>query len=213
MSGGALIASWAGVGVLVGAALGIPTRRLLTSDPPRLLAARPTVPVLTAILYAALAWRVGEHFDLLPFSVFVVSGAMLSLIDLVDQRLPSVILYPATTLVGLLLAASTVLHPSTPGFVRALAGMALLAAFYLVLAFLSGGGLGAGDVKLGALLGLTLGWVSWSALITATFFGWLAAALAWLLLRATGRAPADYLLPMGPYLILGAFLAIIMPPT
>ncbi|WP_225978742.1 prepilin peptidase [Gandjariella thermophila] len=164
-------------------------------------------------MYAALAWRVGEHFDLLPFSVFVVSGAMLSLIDLVDQRLPSVILYPATTLVGLLLAASTVLHPSTPGFVRALAGMALLAAFYLVLAFLSGGGLGAGDVKLGALLGLTLGWVSWSALITATFFGWLAAALAWLLLRATGRAPADYLLPMGPYLILGAFLAIIMPPT
>jgi leader peptidase (prepilin peptidase)/N-methyltransferase len=55
---------------------------------------------------------------------------------------------------------------------------ATLAAFYLILALVSGGGLGAGDVKLGGLLGLTLGRLSWSALVTATFLGWLAASVA-----------------------------------
>jgi leader peptidase (prepilin peptidase) / N-methyltransferase len=45
--------------------------------------------------------------------------------------------------------------------------MAILAAFYLILALISGGGLGAGDVKLGGLLGLTLAWLSWAALVDA----------------------------------------------
>jgi leader peptidase (prepilin peptidase)/N-methyltransferase len=105
------------------------------------------------------------------------------------------------------------LHSSAWSFLRALTGMAILAMFYLLLALASGGGLGAGDVKLGGLLGLALGWLSWSAIVTATFLGWFAAALVWLLLRMTRGRPRGSLLPMGPFLLLGALITVGMMPT
>ena len=212
MSEATLIASWAGAGVLAGAVLAVPTRRLLTAAaPPGLTTAYLMVPLITAILFAALAWRIGGHFELLPFSVLAASGTALSLIDIVDQRLPSTIVYPTIVLVGALLGASAILHSNVTGFLRALAGTAILTTFYLALALLSGGGLGAGDVKLGGLLGLALGWLSWSALVTATFLGWFAAALVWLTLRVVRRRPRGSLLPMGPFLLLGAFVAVLAP--
>ncbi|TCO62925.1 hypothetical protein EV192_1021065 [Actinocrispum wychmicini] len=89
---------------------------------------------------------------------------------------------------------------------RAFTGLAVVAALYLVLALVSGGGLGAGDVKLGGLLGLALGWSGWSTVISATFLAWFTAALAWMILRVARRRPRNSLLPMGPFLLLGALL-------
>lgn len=137
----------------------------------------------------------------------------LGVIDLLEQRLPSVLVYLGVALVGVLLAISAILHSRGPDFLRALIGMAVIAVLYLVLALVSGGGLGAGDVKLGGLLGLALGWLSWTALVTATVLGWLAAALAWLLLRATRRRSPGALVPMGPFLLFGALITITVVPT
>lgn len=213
MTGANLIAAWASAGGMTGVALLIPTCSLRMLGRSGRAATVAVVPLSTAILFAILAWRVGDHFDLLPFSVLAASGVALSLTDILAQRLPSVIVYPAIAVVTVLLATSAILHCSASSFLRALAGMATLTIFYLALAFLSGGGLGAGDVKLGGLLGVTLGWLSWSALVTATFLGWLTAALAWVLLRATRLKPADSRLPMGPFLLLGALLTITIAPT
>lgn len=207
-----LLASWAGTGILVGAVLAVYSRRLLTSAPSGLWVARPVAPLLTALAFGGLAWRFGQQFDLLPYSVLAALGVALSLIDLIEHRLPSVLVYSGVTLVGALLATSAIRHSRDPDFLRALAGMAILTAFYLVLALVSKGGLGAGDVKLGGLLGLALGWLSWSALVTATFLGWFAAVLTWLLLRAARRRPRGAVLPLGPFLLLGALLTISLTP-
>ncbi len=207
------IASWAGAGILVGAALAVFSRQLLTSVPADLLTVRLAAPPLTALAFGSLAWRFGHQFDLLPYSVLAALGVALSLIDLAEQRLPSVLVYIGIALVGALLATSAMLHSRGPDLLRALTGMALLTAFYLVLALSSRGGLGSGDVKLGGLLGLALGWLSWSALITATFLGWFAAALTWLLLHTAQRRLRGSLLPMGPFLLFGALLTISLMPT
>lgn len=208
----AFIASWAGAGILVGAALAIFSQRLLTSVPTSPLTARLAAPSLTALAFGGLAWRFGHQFDLLPYSVLAALGVALSLIDLAEQRLPSLLIYSGIALVGSLLATSAILHSRGPDLLRALTGMVLLAAFYLVLALSSRGGLGAGDVKLGGLLGLALGWLSWSALVTATFLGWYTAVLMWLLLRVTRHRPPGSLLPMGPFLLIGALLTIVLIP-
>ncbi|MCU1680233.1 MAG: pilD [Amycolatopsis sp.] len=210
---GVLIASWAGCGILVGAALAIWTRRFLTSNPRGLLRARPTAPLLTATLFGILAWRLGDHFDLLPYSYLAAVGVPLAVIDAVEQRLPSTLVFAGIAGLGVLFAISAVVHSSGMSFLRALGGMAILAAFYLVLALASGGGLGAGDVKLGGLLGLSLGWMSWSAILAATFLGWFLAAIVWFLFRATRRASPGSLLPMGPFLLLGALISISVLPT
>jgi leader peptidase (prepilin peptidase)/N-methyltransferase len=209
---GPFIATWAGTGFLLGAALAVRYPRLLTSPQCSLRAARLTALPLTALAFGALAWRFGPQFDLLPYSILAALGVALALIDILEQRLPSTLVYPGIALVTTLLTASAIVHSRGPDLLRALAGMALLAALYLVLALVSGGGLGAGDVKLGGLLGLSLGWLSWSALVTATFLGWFTAASVWLLLQITRRGSPDSLLPMGPFLLLGALLTISLNP-
>lgn len=208
----AFIMVWAGAGILVGVALAFCVRHLLTAAPPAAYATRLTAALLTAFAFGALAWRFGHQFDLLPYSVLAALGVALGMIDVIEQRLPSVLVYSGVALIGTLLATSAILYSKGPDFLRALVGMAVVAAFYLMLALVSGGGLGAGDVKLGGLLGLTLGWLSWSALVTATVLGWFLAALVWLLLRATRRRPRGSLVPMGPFLLIGALVTITVVP-
>jgi leader peptidase (prepilin peptidase) / N-methyltransferase len=207
-----LVASSAAGGLVVGVALTMWTRRFLASRRPGLSVADWIAPLLTAILFGILAWRFGTHFDLLPYSCLAAIGVALAVIDVIEQRLPSPLVYSGLAVVGALLATSAALHSTVPSLLRAVAGMAVLVVFYLVLALLSGGGLGAGDVKLGGLLGLALGWLSWSALVTATFLGWFAAALVWLLLRVARRSPRGSVLPMGPFLLFGALLTISLMP-
>lgn len=204
---------WTGVGILVGVALTLGVRPLVTVAPAASNATRLTAVLLTALAFGALAWRFGHQFDLLPYSVLAAIGVALGVIDVLEQRLPSVLVYSGVALVGVLLATSAILYSRGPDFLRALVGMAVIAVFYLALALVSGGGLGAGDVKLGGLLGLALGWLGWSALVTATVLGWFAAALVWLLLRATRRRPRGSLVPMGPFLLIGALVTITVVPT
>ncbi|CAM3756162.1 prepilin peptidase [Kibdelosporangium persicum] len=212
MSAG-FITTWASLGTLTGAAVAVCYLRHAPLALPVLRAVRLAATLLTALAFGGLAWRFGYEFDLLPYSVIAGLGVMLGLIDLVEHRLPRVLVYSGVILVGALLATSAILDSRESDFLRALAGMAIIFVFYLILALASGGGLGAGDVKLGGLLGLALGWLSWTALITATFLGWIAAALAWLVLRAVWRRPRDSPLPMGPFLVLGTLVTVIVAPA
>jgi leader peptidase (prepilin peptidase)/N-methyltransferase len=213
LTSNALIASWATGGLVVGAALTMWTRRFLTSCRPGLSVPDWAAPLLTAILFGILAWHFGPHFDLLPYSGLAAIGVALAVIDVIEQCLPSALVYTGLTVVGALLAMSTVLHSAMSGLLSALAGMAVLVVFYLVLALVSRGGLGAGDVKLGGLLGLALGWLGWPALVAATFLGWCAAAVVWLVLRVARRRVRDSLLPMGPFLLAAALFVVCMTPT
>ena len=204
---------WTGAGVFVGGALALGLRRLLRGAPLATYATRLTAVLLTALTFGALAWRFGHQFDVLPYSVLAAFGVALGVIDALEQRLPSVLVYSGVALVGVLFATSAIVYSRGPDFLRAMLGMAAIALLYFALALVSGGGLGAGDVKLGGLLGLALGWLSWSALVTATVLGWFAAASMWLVLRMFRRRREGSLLPMGPFLLLGALATITLVPT
>jgi len=63
--------------------------------------------------------------------------------------------------------------------------------FLLAAALIRPSGMGLGDVKIAASIGLVLGWTSWQALLTGTFAGF---ALAWQT-RGVGRAATAIALP------------------
>lgn len=205
------IALWALVGFAIGAAMAVYDRRLLRTRHPYEHITPCVVATLTSTVFGILAWRFGSAFELLPYSCVAAVGVELAAIDILEQRLPSALVYCGLVVTGALFAASAILHSSMFDLLRALAGMTVLAVFYLSLALISGGGLGAGDVKLGGLLGLALGWSGWSVLIAATFLGWFAGA-AWLVVRMARRRPRNSPLPMGPFLLFGALLAITLMP-
>ena len=177
------------------------------------LAVRLAAPLLTTTLFGVLAWRLGPQFELVPYSVFAAVGVLLGLIDLVELRLPSALVYVGIAAVGALLAVAAAADSRWPDFLRALASLAILVTFYLLLALIFAGDLGAGDVKLSGLLGLVLGWQGWSVVIAGTFLGWFGAALVWLFLRAAGRRKPESLLPLGPFLLAGTFAVVVGMPS
>lgn len=209
-----VIATWAVVGAGAGAIVSFGTRRLLSHQSSSALTSTWTGALLTAFLFGTLAWGVGSRFDLLPASYLAAVGVPLAVIDILEQRLPTKLVMPSIAILATLYAVASVLHPEDlSDLVRAALGAGALAAFYVVLALASGGGLGAGDAKLGGLLGLALGWIGWAPLMAATLLGWCAAATAWLFLRVTRRRTRDSLLPMGPFLVAAALVVVATTPA
>lgn len=68
--------------------------------------------------------------------------------------------------------------------------------------------MGPGDVKLGASIGLALGWAGWRVLLVGTLAGFTLAAVYGGVLLATHRANRTSQLPLGPFILLGALAGI-----
>jgi leader peptidase (prepilin peptidase)/N-methyltransferase len=71
------------------------------------------------------------------------------------------------------------------------------------------GEMGLGDAKISASIGLALGWTSWQALITGTFTGLALAAVYGGVLIAMHKAGRTSQLPLGPFMLAGALVAIV----
>jgi leader peptidase (prepilin peptidase)/N-methyltransferase len=84
----------------------------------------------------------------------------------------------------------------------------VLFAVFLLLALLAPAGLAMGDVKLAAVLGLHLGWVSWRAVVLGGAAGFVVQAVAALVLLAVRRVGRKGELPFGPALLVGALFAL-----
>lgn len=200
------IVIWGVVGLIAGTVL----RRLSdASAPPAVLE------VASAALFACLAWRVGPEPHLLAYSALGAVSVPLAAIDLTESRLPNRLIFPAyPTVLGLLVIAAVIEHQG-PALVRALtASVVLLAGYglpYLVWpTWLSGG-----DVKLAGLLGMATGWASWNVVLTGIVLCWVFALLGVMvaaMLRATlrsTRSPIRQGVPLGPFMITGAFTALV----
>jgi leader peptidase (prepilin peptidase) / N-methyltransferase len=121
--------------------------------------------------------------------------APVAVIDVRRRIIPNRLLL-AGTLVALALVPPTRL----PEHLVAAAGAG---GFFLLAALMHPAGMGMGDVKLAAVLGLYLG----GAVVTAVLVGLVAGALAGaVVLAREGRGAA---IPLGPYLALGSVVALL----
>jgi leader peptidase (prepilin peptidase)/N-methyltransferase len=138
----------------------------------------------------------------------------LSVIDLELYILPNKITYPSilASLVVLPLLSWTIGEDVTWGLGRAVAGGLGYAGFLAVVLIawdliMRRPGMGVGDVKLAALLGLWVGWVSpylvLYALIAASLIGLVAGGVAFVIRREN----REY--PYGPWMALGALLVLL----
>ena len=118
--------------------------------------------------------------------------------DLERRIIPNRIVLPATA------AALVVQTAREPGPEWLLAAIGA-GGFFLVLALVYPAGLGMGDVKLALFMGCGLG----LAVVVGLFAGFLAAAVpAIVLLARHGRAARKQAIPLGPFLALGAAIAL-----
>ncbi|WP_338752557.1 prepilin peptidase [Janibacter alittae] len=118
---------------------------------------------------------------------------------------------PAYPALAALLAICSYATGEWPPFARALlAGLALFLLFF-VMAILPGSGMGFGDVKLAGLLGMLLGWLSWTQVLWATLATFLIGGVVAVLVLALGRKGRRDDFAYGPSMLLGTVTALAAP--
>lgn len=152
----------------------------------------PIVEATTAALFAAAALAFGPTLEAAVVAVELALLVALTAIDWERQLLPDVI-----TLPGIVFGVVANLAIGRLSWLEALLGVLVGGGLFLVIILASGGGMGAGDMKLAAMLGAFLGWqvVLVSILMAVVGGGLLAVGL-----MASGRRKRKDPIPFGPFL-------------
>lgn len=135
-------------------------------------------------------------------------GVWLLVIDARTHRLPNRIVLPTLAALLALVGIDALVTAQSENLVGAVIGMLVLGGVYAVLRATSRGGIGGGDVKLAAVIGLVLGWHGWQALAIGAASAFVLGALYALALMAFRRANRSTRIAFGPWMIIGAVLGI-----
>ncbi|MCW2548652.1 MAG: prepilin peptidase [Mycobacterium sp.] len=174
----------------------------------------PLVELLTAAVFVAVTVRFRDDLGFLPAYLYLGAlGVALALIDFDIKKLPNVLTLPAYA-VGPALLVLAVVGGEQGGWaalLRAVVGLAAMFAFYYVLWFGTGGrGMGFGDVKLAGVVGLFLAFLGWQVWLVGLFAGFFVGGVVGIALMAGGRAGRKTKLPYGPFMLVGALIAILV---
>lgn len=170
------------------------------------------VAAVAAVGGFAVGHRLGSDAATPAFLAFVLGCVLLAFIDLAVRRLPDQLTAPLAVLGLVGLSTAAYLGRDMSLLYRGLTAAALAGGLFLGLAWIrpDGEGMGLGDAKLAAVLGLFLGYLGWSDLVLGLFAGTFSAAVFALVMLRTGRMDRKSALTYGPFLILGAVLAVLV---
>lgn len=179
----------------------------------------PVVEALTAVAFGAVAlWTLTRDgpddpvpAGLLPALLFLAAISIaLTAIDLEHFRLPDAITFPSYPVALVLLAVPALLSGESERLVRAVICGVALFAFYALLWIVYPAGMGLGDVKLAGILGMYLGWFGYGQAVVGGFAAFLLGGVVGIGLIALRRADRKTNIPFGPYMIVGAWLSIVV---
>ena len=160
----------------------------------------PVVELVTAVLFALAARRIGPTLDLGAALLLLTALVAITGIDLDHQIIPDVITLPGIAVGGGLALA---LHPAA--WLDTLLGIVIGGGLFLVIILASGGGMGGGDMKLGAMMGAFLGW---KLVLLAILLGVVAGGAVAVGLLVTGIRGRKDPVPFGPFLASGAVVSL-----
>ena len=181
----------------------------------------PVLEAVTALVFVAIALRLGAVWVLPAFGAYATTGIALSAIDLETRRIPHKVLFPGLGVAGALLGVGAVLDGDVPRLAWGLVGAVGSAGFLLLMDVAYGAvrkrtGIGMGDVKLMLLLGLFTGYVDPAAPVLGLVAGFLAGTVGGSVVmarRAPGSPAGPTAIPFGPFLVAGSLFAVLWGPA
>jgi leader peptidase (prepilin peptidase) / N-methyltransferase len=158
----------------------------------------PAVEFATAILYVLLWHELGFGLPFVLYGSLTSALVVVALIDFDHKIIPNIITLPGLA-IGL--GLSLWVLPISP--LASLLGLLIGGMLFYLIAIVSKGGMGGGDIKLIAMIGAFLGWQG--ALFTI-LSGALMGSLVGMMLMLLGKKGRKDKVPFGPFLSCGAIL-------
>lgn len=155
--------------------------------------------LLTLLLFILIPIYMGFTIELIVAYLFAILMIIVTISDLKYKIIPDKFVYPGIIIFLLL---RIFIHPL--GFWDYIIGAFLGGGLLLLIAILSRGGIGGGDIKLFFLIGLVLGWQN--TLLTL-FLAALLGTIIGGVLMLLGFIKRKQLVPFGPFITVGAMVA------
>jgi leader peptidase (prepilin peptidase) / N-methyltransferase len=159
---------------------------------------------IVAALFAVVAVVDGPSWMLVPHLLFVATLVLVSEVDLDARIIPDVVILPVAAL-GLALMVALKPHQWVEWLVAGLGaaiGLFLIGEVYQRLRGVTG--MGMGDVKMALCMGFYLG----TAVVPALFIAFVVGAIGGVVLMTIGGRGGKTAVPFGPFLALGAVVAL-----
>jgi leader peptidase (prepilin peptidase)/N-methyltransferase len=170
----------------------------------------PLTEIATGGLFVGAALTFERVWMALMMAPFLGLMVVLAVIDIRHRIIPNRLVYPA-----LLAFATYIVIGGLAGggldVIRAAIGMLAYGGALLLVAFISPRGMGMGDVKLAALIGLVLGSVGLRYVTVAAAAGILLGGVAAIVALIAGASRKNAI-PFGPFLAVGALVAAFLAP-
>ncbi|HEX37840.1 MAG TPA: prepilin peptidase [Candidatus Cloacimonetes bacterium] len=157
--------------------------------------------LLTPILVLALYVKFGFSFIFVHYTLLTILGVVVFYADLYKRIIPDILIYPMI-IIALLFSFANLI-----GFQGALKGFILGAGFFVIIAlifklFTRRQGLGGGDIKLIAVIGLSLG-------LRLTFLTILLSSILGVIIYSFSRARKEVLIPYGSFIVIAMYVSMI----
>jgi leader peptidase (prepilin peptidase) / N-methyltransferase len=160
----------------------------------------PIVEAVTAAVLMLAYVAFGPSAEFLIACVLLPALIVMTAIDLQHQMIPDAITLPGIP-IGLLINLAT----GRISWVESGIGILVGGGLFFVIIVASRGGMGGGDLKLGAMLGAFLGW---KALLFGLFVAIVLGGAIGAVLLLTGRRGRKDPIPFGPFLAAGGAMAL-----
>jgi len=168
----------------------------------------PLVEALNAFLYAVIVWRYGIGWNSVVYAVLCSSLIVITFIDLDFQIIPDRITLagiPLGLVAGSFLLNDPFMRAELLGYKVSLIGLFAGGGLFYLVAVLSRGGMGGGDIKMMAMVGAMMGWKS---VLLTTLLGSLGGSLIGVFLMIFKGRGRKTKIPFGPFLALGTLVTL-----
>jgi leader peptidase (prepilin peptidase)/N-methyltransferase len=176
------------------------------------------VELVTGVAFAVAAGRFGWSAELPAVLAFLAGLVAISAVDAVYLRIPTRFVYPAGAAVVAGMALATGLATPPGALVAGAVGAAAYGGALGLVWFVWPAGLGFGDVRLAALVGLVTGWVAWdarwpayaaaAAVMQGAFLAGVAGLVVGVALLVARRASRPF--AFGPCIALGGAVTVML---
>ncbi len=182
------------------------------------VAAAPMLPAASVLLGLVAGGLVGAAvglaWPLLFLLPLVPVGVALGAVDLRTRLLPTVVVWPTFGVTLVLVMTGALLDGDRDALTRAALATVVVFGLFYALWWIHPAGMGFGDVRLSAVLGLALGYLGWTEVLIGVYGAFLAFSVPGLLVALVrrDRAVLKAAYPFGPFLLGGALAGVVLGP-